>query len=155
MNRIEWSTLDDAARVQALQRPVQEVSASVRDAVSRIREQVAAEGDAAIRALTRQFDGVELDSFEVGEAEFAAAEAAVPASLRQAMIEASGRITAFHRAGMAAPYAVDTAPGVRCERIQRPITRVGLYVPAGSGVPMLRSPTVVIDPETSWPDAGS
>ena len=27
---------------------------------------------------------------------------------------------------------VDTAPGVRCERILRPIARVGLYVPAGS-----------------------
>ena len=132
MNRIEWSTLDDAARAQALQRPVQEVSASVREAVARIRQQVAVDGDAALRALTRQFDGVELDGFEVGEAEFVAAEAAVPAELRDAMREAAGRIAAFHRAGRAAPYAVDTAPGLRCERIQRPITRVGLYVPAGS-----------------------
>ncbi len=132
MNRIQWSTLDSAARAQALQRPVQEVSASVSDAVSRIRTQVAADGDVALRALTRQFDGVDLSSFEVDEAEFAAAEAAVPASLRDAMTEAAGRITAFHRAGMTAPYTVDTAPGLRCERIQRPITRVGLYVPAGS-----------------------
>lgn len=132
MNRIEWAALDDAVRAQALQRPAQGVSASVRDAVSRIRLQVAAEGDSALRALTRQFDGVELDRFEIGEAEFAAAEAAVPASLRDAMTEAAGRIAAFHRAGMAAPYVVETAPGVHCERIQRPITRVGLYVPAGS-----------------------
>ncbi|MEO5630150.1 MAG: histidinol dehydrogenase, partial [Thermomonas sp.] len=72
------------------------------------------------------------EEFEVGEAEFAAAVAAVPASLREAMREAAGRIEAFHRAGMAAPYAVETAPGLRCERIQRPIGRVGLYVPAGS-----------------------
>jgi histidinol dehydrogenase len=33
---------------------------------------------------------------------------------------------------MARPYAVDTADGVRCERILRAIARVGLYVPAGS-----------------------
>jgi len=132
VNRIEWSVLDDAARAQVLQRPVQEVSASVRDAVSRIRLQVTADGDAALHALTRQFDGVELDEFEVTEAEFADAEAAVPASLRDAMAEAARRIAAFHRAGMAAPYAVETAPGLRCERIQRPIARVGLYVPAGT-----------------------
>lgn len=132
MNRVEWSVLDDSARMQVLQRPVQEVSASVRDAVSRIRLQVTADGDAALHALTRQFDGVELADFEVAEAEFAEADAAVPASLRDAMAEAAGRIAAFHRAGIAAPYTVDTAPGLHCERIQRPIARVGLYVPAGS-----------------------
>ncbi len=132
MKRIDWSSLDDAAKVQVLQRPVQAVSATVRDAVSRIRAQVADEGDAALRALTAQFDGVQLDSFEVGENEFVAAEAAVPAALRDAMREAAGRIEVFHRAGVAKPYAVDTAPGMRCERIQRAIARVGLYVPAGS-----------------------
>lgn len=132
MNRIDWSALDDAAKAQVLQRPVQAVSATVRDAVSRIRSQVAEDGDEALRALTAQFDGVNLDSFEVREDEFVAAEAAVPASLRAAMREAAGRIEVFHRAGMAKPYAVDTAPGLRCERIQRPIGRVGLYVPAGS-----------------------
>ncbi len=132
MNRIDWSSLDDAAKAQVLRRPVQAVSATVRDAVSRIRSQVAAKGDAALRALTAQFDGVDLDGFEVSEDEFAAAETAVPAALRDAMREAAGRIEVFHRAGMAKPYAVDTAPGLRCERIQRPIGRVGLYVPAGS-----------------------
>jgi histidinol dehydrogenase len=131
VNRFEWSTLDQASRAQVLQRPVQEVSASVREAVSRIREQVAREGD-ALRALTKQFDGVELDGLEVTEAEFATAQAAVSDSLRDAMREAAGRIATFHRAGMPAPYVVETAPGVVCERIQRPITRVGLYVPAGS-----------------------
>jgi histidinol dehydrogenase len=29
-------------------------------------------------------------------------------------------------------YAVDTAPGVQCRRVVRPIARVGLYIPAGS-----------------------
>lgn len=132
MNRSEWSALNDAGKAQVLQRPVQAVSATVRDAVARIRAQVAAEGDAALRVLTAQFDGVDLDSFEVGEAEFAAAEATVPATLGDAMREAAGRIEAFHRAGMTAPYSLETAPGLSCERIQRPIGRVGLYVPAGS-----------------------
>lgn len=132
MNRIDWSLLDDAAKAQALQRPVQAVSDAVRGAVTRIRAQVASEGDAALRALTAQFDGVDLDSFEVSKVEFVAAEATVPAALREAMREAAGRIDAFHRAGMAKPYAVETAPGLLCERIQRPIGRVGLYVPAGS-----------------------
>ncbi|MEO5962104.1 MAG: histidinol dehydrogenase, partial [Thermomonas sp.] len=46
--------------------------------------------------------------------------------------DAAARIRTFHRAGMSKPYAVETAPGVICERIIRAIPRVGLYVPAGS-----------------------
>ncbi|MGM3213298.1 histidinol dehydrogenase, partial [Klebsiella pneumoniae] len=68
----------------------------------------------------------------VSDAEFVAAEAAVPTELRQAMVEAADRITRFHKAGMGQGYAVETAPGVVCERMLRPIGRVGLYVPAGS-----------------------
>src|SRR5690606_30746797 len=41
----------------------------------------------------------------------------------------------FHRAGAPHAYRVETAPGITCERVLRPIRRVGLYVPAG-GVPL-------------------
>jgi histidinol dehydrogenase len=132
MNVVEWSTLDASAQVQALQRPVQAVAAQTRDAVAALIAAVRADGDAALREISLRFDGVAPESFEVTEAEFAAAEQAVPADLRQAMVEAAARIGVFHKAGMSQGYAVDTAPGVRCERVVRPIGRVGLYVPAGS-----------------------
>lgn len=132
IQRLRWSGLDAAARRDALARPVQAVAAEVRETVSTLVEEVRAGGDAALRAITQRLDGVALDSLEVGEDEFAAAEAALPQALRDAMAEAAGRIEAFHRAGMTQPYAVETAPGVVCERVVRPIRRVGLYVPAGS-----------------------
>ena len=115
-----------------LQRPVQAVSDALREGVQAIFAEVALRGDAALRDYTQRFDGVVLQDFEVSADEFAAANAQVSASVQAAIIEAAGRIEAFHRAGMASAYAVDTAPGLRCERIQRPIPRVGLYVPAGS-----------------------
>ena len=132
MNRLEWSALDQPARRAALQRPVQQVAAATRDAVAGMLEQVRERGDAALREITERFDGVALDTFEVGQDEFARAEAQVESALKGAMREAAARITAFHRAGMAQPYAVETAAGVVCERVIRPIRRVGLYVPAGS-----------------------
>ena len=132
MNRLIWSRLDETARSAALTRPVQTVAQQTRDAVATLIAQVRTQGDDALRAITARFDGVELSSFEVSEAEFAAAEAAVPAELRQAMVEAAERIARFHAAGMGTGYAVETAPGVVCERMLRPIGRVGLYVPAGS-----------------------
>ncbi|QDI03175.1 histidinol dehydrogenase [Xanthomonas cerealis pv. cerealis] len=132
MNRLEWNSLDAQARTQALTRPAQTVAAQTRAAVAQLLDEVRGRGDAALREITARFDGVVLQRFEVGADEFAAAEAAVPAVLREAMAQAAARIETFHRAGMAQPYAVETAPGVVCERVVRPIGRVGLYVPAGS-----------------------
>ena len=130
--RLDWNALDAEARAQALLRPVQAVAAQTRAAVSALIEDVRARGDAALREITQRFDGVALDSLEVSTAEFAAAEAAVSAELKDAMREAAGRIERFHRTGMVQDYAVETAPGVVCERVVRAIARVGLYVPAGS-----------------------
>lgn len=132
MNRLEWSTLDEPARRAALLRPVHEVAAATRDAVAVLLDDVRQRGDAALREITARFDHVSLQTFEVEEAEFASAESQVEPALKRAMQEAAARITAFHRAGMLQPYAVETAPGVLCERMVRPIRRVGLYVPAGS-----------------------
>ena len=132
MNVLDWNTLDADAQAQALTRPVQTVAVQTRDAVADLIEQVRSKGDLALREITARFDGVTLESFEVSEAEFSAAEMAVPAELRIAMQQAAARIDVYHRAGMSQPYSVETAPGVVCEKIIRPIGRVGLYVPAGS-----------------------
>lgn len=130
--RLDWPSLDATARGRALQRPVQAVAAQTRASVAALIDEVRSRGDDALREITQRFDGVALASFEVTREEFDAAEAAVPAPLKAAMGEAAGRIGQFHRAGMASAYAVETAPGVSCERMVRAIARVGLYVPAGS-----------------------
>ncbi|WP_440975860.1 histidinol dehydrogenase [Pseudoxanthomonas winnipegensis] len=130
--RIVWNALDAQAQAQTLERPAQTVAEQTRRTVAALIDEVRSGGLDALRAITQRFDGAAPASFEVGEDQFAAAEAAIDPALKQAMVEAAARITAFHKAGMAQPYAVETAPGVVCERVIRPIGRVGLYVPAGS-----------------------
>jgi len=132
MKRIDWNTLDEAGRGAALQRPTLGIAESVREGVQRIIAQVCADGDFALKALTRRFDGVELDRLRVSADEFTTAAALIDDALKQALLEAQQRIVAWHRAGMSAEFEIDTAPGVRCGRVLRPIARVGLYVPAGS-----------------------
>ena len=129
---LEWAALDAAARRAALRRPVQERGEELRAGVARILDQVRADGDASLRALTRRYDGCELAMFAVSDAEFAAAEAALAPALKQAIAAAKARIETFHRAAAPQTVTVETAPGVICERVTRPIARVGLYVPAGS-----------------------
>ena len=132
MKRIDWNALDECERAAVLQRPVQAVSEAVRRGVAAIFDDVASRGEDALRDYTAKFDGVTLAELEVGDDEFDAARALVPADVQAAIAEAASRIEAFHQAGIAKPYEVETAPGLLCQRIQRPITRVGLYVPAGS-----------------------
>jgi histidinol dehydrogenase len=132
MKPVIWSELDAAAQVALLERPVQAVATDVRAAVADIFAAVAARGDAALGEYTARFDGAALACFEVDAAEFEAAAASLPAALHAALLEAAARIECFHRAGIPQSYRIETAPGVSCERILRPIERVGLYVPAGS-----------------------
>ena len=132
MKRIVWNQLDAAAREACLARPGAGDQHEVENAVRRVFDQVRADGDTALRALTRRFDGVELAQFRVGPEEIAAAEQAVAPSLRAALEQARERLLVWHRAGMTQAFEVETAPGVRCGRLVRPIQRVGLYVPAGT-----------------------
>lgn len=129
---VSWSALDAPARRSLLRRPHTEGRSELEAAVRALIERVRVEGDAAILDLTERFDGVRLSSIEVGEAEFAEAARLVPSEVRAAMEEARARLIAWHEAGRAKEFRIDTAPGVSCGRVLRGIRRVGLYVPAGS-----------------------
>lgn len=132
MKRLDWNALSEADRIDALRRPAQSRAAELHDGVARIIAEVRERGDVALLELSAKYDRCNLTSIAVDEAEFDVAEAALDPALKAAIEEAAGRIELFHRAAAPQPVAVDTAPGVRVERILRPISRVGLYVPAGS-----------------------
>ncbi len=135
MKRLDWNALDADARARALRRPTQATAADTRAAVARIIAEARAGGDSGLLALTRRYDRCRLDDLAVDAAEFGAAESALPETLRAAIRDARARIEMFHRAGAPQAFRIETAPGVVCERMLRPIDRVGLYVPAG-GAPL-------------------
>jgi histidinol dehydrogenase len=132
MKRISWNSLDDAGQRAALARPAQSRAEELKRGVEQIIAQVRQHGDTALRELSARYDHCTLQALEVDEAEFAAAEATLAPALKAAIREAAARIEAFHRAAAPQPVGVNTATGVRVERMLRPIRRVGLYVPAGS-----------------------
>jgi len=132
MKRLDWNALDENARREALARPAQARADELKHGVAAIIAQVRAHGDAALRELSAKYDRCAIDAIEVTAAEFDAAEAALDDALKAAIREAAGRIDTYHRASQPKPVGVDTAPGVRVERMLRSITRVGLYVPAGT-----------------------
>jgi histidinol dehydrogenase len=132
MKTLVWSDLDDAARRDALARPQGSERGGIHDSARATVAAVRLRGDAAVREFTARFDGIEIDELRVDKREFARARAAVSIDHIRALERAIGNIRRFHEAQKLAPIVIETSPGVVCERIVRPISSVGLYVPAGS-----------------------
>ncbi len=132
MNIIEWKTADPDTRRAALSRPTAGGREDVFRQASEVIDAVRAGGDTAIRRYTQKFGGPLLNDLRVSKAEFRAARAALGVREIAALERAVANITRFHEAQLVPPLSIDTMPGVRCERITRPVNSVGLYVPAGS-----------------------
>jgi histidinol dehydrogenase len=132
MKIVEWSKLDHAAQSALMMRPAMADSRERAARVAEIIAEVRRDGDAALVRLTRSIDGVDLVSLEVTATEFEEAEAALSEAQRAAIRTAAANIAAFHALQRPAAIDIETMPGVRCQRVVRPLRAVGLYVPAGT-----------------------
>jgi histidinol dehydrogenase len=132
MKPLVWKSLSASARRAALQRPAQKAQKRTAVIVAGILALVRRGGDQALRRITAKFDGVKLASLRVSPAEFAAAARALTPADKAALRTAYRNLRKFHLAQCPAPVRVETMPGVVCEKVSRPIERVGLYVPGGS-----------------------
>lgn len=102
------------------------------DQVGRIINDVAKNGDKAVKTYTTQFDKVELDQLEVSQEELLEAGNQVDKSLKKAIDEAHWNILTFHKKQVHHPDTIVTTAGVRCWQKTTPIQKVGLYIPGGS-----------------------
>lgn len=100
--------------------------------VRNILAQVKASGDAAVIALTREFDQVTIDQVAIFKDEIRNAEANLDGQLKSAIKVAAANIEKFHRVQKHDRNVIETMPGVRCWREAVPIDKIGIYIPGGS-----------------------
>jgi len=129
---VDWKTASPDARRAALARPAAEAREEVFRQAASIVTAVRLEGDVAVRRYTTRFGGPSLDDLRASASEFREARASLSPEQLAALERAVANVSRFHEAQVSAPLSLETMPGVRCERITRPIDSVGLYVPAGS-----------------------
>ncbi|HET7536161.1 MAG TPA: histidinol dehydrogenase [Candidatus Didemnitutus sp.] len=127
-----WKSFTARQRAAALKRPAQSGQKRTAAIVAGILAIVRRGGDEKLRRLTAKLDRVSLTSLRVSEAEFAAAEKALRPADQAALRTAWRNLKKFHAAQRSAPVRVETMRGIVCEKVTRPIERVGLYVPGGS-----------------------
>ncbi|BEI88856.1 uncharacterized protein CcaverHIS019_0202180 [Cutaneotrichosporon cavernicola] len=134
MRTTKLSEVTAAERPGLLKRPVLNSLAMI-DKVKPIVERVRTEGDAGLKAMTKQFDRADLSS-NVQRAPFQTpGEDVLPKDVRDAIDQAYANVKAFHAAQLdSGPLRVETMPGVVCSRFARAIQRVGIYVPGGTAI---------------------
>lgn len=122
-SRDSWNSL--------LTRPVFD-SSSLFETVSKVLDDVRANGDSAIKKYTQQFDGVNVDTVEVTRTEIEAADKLVSPLLKQAIEMAKRNIWKFHSEQQPELKEIQTSPGVYCWQKAIAIEKVGLYIPGGT-----------------------
>lgn len=145
MKIIEYPSREDWQQI--VKRPAMDTE-SLFAIVKPMIEQVRLEGDRAVLAYEKKFDGVELSDLLVSSAEMEEAEQLVDDELKSAIVLANRNITKFHSAQMIDKQPISTTDGVVCWQKSVGIEKVGLYIPGGtaplfSTVLMLATPAKI------------
>ncbi len=104
----------------------------IQNTVAAILEDVQKNGDAAVIAYGKKFDGADIDCLEVSAEEWDAAVATLPQEFLDILKEAAENITAFHQKQKREGFVMADKAGVVLGQKVTPLQRVGLYVPGGT-----------------------
>jgi len=135
----EKSSPDFQRKLDALCNRSSELSPDIEAAARKTIAKVRAGGDAALRALTAEFDKRQLDAIELPAAEWDKLAARVTPEVRAAIEHAAQRVRTFHERERHASYEI-SEDGVRVGSRVDPLARIGIYVPGGKA----RYPSTVI-----------
>lgn len=129
-----WLTLSSQQKMQLLERPAFDYQCNQIAIVKEIIAEVQEKKDAALFSYTQSFDHIKLNALSVTAAEFDQAKNQVSAETLEALEFAAVRIKKYH----ATQNIVDSLQNsdadadIICERIVRPIEKIGLYIPGGT-----------------------
>ena len=100
----------------------------VADIIATVRR----EGDEALFAYNKKFDGCELTALEVTQQEIDHAFATVEPEFLEILTKAEANIRAFHQKQVRNSFVISETQGVITGQKITPIEKVGLYVPGGT-----------------------
>lgn len=109
-----------------------EAREDAQQSVAEIINRVKSGGDEALKAFTKQFDGIALESIQVTEDQMTAAATRVPKPVLQAIKQAARNIRAFHEKQLPQSWTETVDQGVVLGQKVTPLDSVGVYVPGGT-----------------------
>ena len=104
----------------------------VRETVEAIIANVRQNGDKALKDYTLRFDGADLESLAVSQAEIDEAYEKADKKFIRILERARDNITAFHKRQVRNSFIINDSKGIVLGQKVIPVDRVGLYVPGGT-----------------------
>ena len=108
--------------------PVANVEEPVRDIIEEVRKH----GDEALKRYTKEFDGAEIPTVEVGMGSVEDGFRQADPVLVEILFRAVDRIAAFHQHQLRNSFIVNNEDGIILGQKVLPLERVGIYVPGGT-----------------------
>jgi histidinol dehydrogenase len=134
LNLLATADADFEARLCALLAFENTQDESIDRAVAAILDDVRRRGDDAVVEYTQRFDRVEAASIaalQIPRGEIERAFERLHEARRTALVQAAGRIRAYHERQVAESWSYTDADGTRLGQQVTPLDRVGIYVPGG------------------------
>lgn len=100
--------------------------------ITDIFDKVEKKGDQALINFNKKFDQAEVENIQVSEEEIENSENLINEELKIAIQQAKENITKFHLSQITEIQNIETTKGVVCWRENRPIEKVGIYIPGGT-----------------------
>ncbi|MEO5283041.1 histidinol dehydrogenase [Limosilactobacillus sp. WILCCON 0053] len=110
----------------------QTIDFEIEKTVSEIIQNVAQNGDQAVRDYERKFDNVNLADFSIPAFQLDQALDSIDDDLRAALELAKQNITSFHKQEIENSFVDVSTPGIMRGEKVTPLASVGLYVPGGT-----------------------
>ena len=120
---------DKLAPEDILNRDIQ-AEENVSAAVDAVLAEVKANGDAALKAYTKRFDGVELENLQVTDAELETAWNSLDTEFIKTLEMAAENIRHFHERQVHKDFVLTDKPGILMGQRYTPIEKVGICVPS-------------------------
>jgi len=121
--KTEWESL--------LSRPVMDAG-NLQDLCRDVFTSVTLEGDEAVHRYSKKFDGAPYSITQLDEDIINQVKDQLDENLQSAILKAADNIEKFHNAQWEEINPMETTAGVTCWRENRPIEKVGLYIPGGT-----------------------
>ena len=107
---------------------------SIEESVSSILQDVKQNGDSELFRLAEKFDHIALEKLSLGADEIEDLAYTISRESQRSLEIAFQNIHKFHSYQNRRERIIETMPGVKCWRENRPIEKVGLYIPGGTAV---------------------
>ncbi|MEW5798506.1 MAG: histidinol dehydrogenase [Bacteroidota bacterium] len=109
----------------------QKKTAAIEKTVTAIINAVKKNGDDALFAFEKKYDGIVLSSLAVSQSEIRNAVKSADKKFLSVLRQAASNIRKFHQQQLRKPFTLKVSGGSELRQIFRPIERVGVYVPGG------------------------